>query len=111
MTYAILCSLQDTLHSDYLQMERSTPPRRSLDHDRGRGRGAFDRSDRRRDERPDRDRRDRSEKPPKKPVCDAWRRTGKCAKFRDNACKAHRHPDQWAGCGEEKYLERRKADE
>ncbi len=48
------------------------------------------------------DRRSREEKA-QRPVCDSWRRDGKCKAHADRKCKDKRHPDMWKNIGEEAY--------
>ena len=48
------------------------------------------------------DRRSREEKA-QRPVCDNWRRDGKCKAHADKKCKDKRHPDMWKNIGEEAY--------
>lgn len=72
---------------------------------RGGDRGGRDGGDRRSRSPRDRDQRDRRsrEEMAQRPVCETWRRDGKCKAHSEKKCKDKRHPDMWKNIGEEAY--------
>ena len=126
MTRALLAAIEHRDLAPWLSQPReaeevAAPATEQGGKHRGDRRGG-DRGDRRGGDRGDRgdrdgDRRSRSprdreqrygdrqsrEEKAQRPVCDSWRRDGKCKAHADKKCKDKRHPDMWKNIGEEAY--------
>ena len=72
----------------------------------GRGRGDRGRADRSREREPVRNAelsKLRKEEKAKRPVCDQYRREGKCKAHADGGCKDKKHLDPWRNIGKDAF--------